>query len=103
MGYPYRVDMHLYTYQFTSETLTKVTKNVLAISIVISSVDIGGLDDSTIGAMVQLCYGDADASNQQAILDKLIAIKSKINNERGHTDATNVRAIADFKTAVNAI
>lgn len=102
MGYPYRVDMYLYTYQFTSETLIKVTKNVLAISIVISSVDIGGLDDGTIGAMVQLCYGDADESIQQAIIDRLIAIRGKINDEGGHTEATNSQAVREFKTAVNA-
>ncbi|MCJ1465437.1 hypothetical protein MMC07_004055 [Pseudocyphellaria aurata] len=77
MGYPYRVDMHLYAYQFTSETLIKVTKNVLAVSIVISSVKLTDLDDRTIGAMVQLCYGEAAAAIQQKILDKLLAIKAQ--------------------------
>lgn len=104
MGYPYRVDMQLYTYQFTSETLIKVTKNVLAVSIVISSIQLSTLGDSTIGAMVQLCYAEADEAIQQKILDKLLAIKAEMKNENlTHTDQSNAEAIAHFKQGSKSI
>ncbi|KAL4993125.1 hypothetical protein BDV10DRAFT_190264 [Aspergillus recurvatus] len=77
LGYPYRVDMHLYTYGFTSDTLTKVTKNVLAVSVMISSVILVDLTDADLGAIVQVCYEGADENKMQAILDKLIAARDK--------------------------
>lgn len=96
--------MHLYTYQFTSETLIKVTKNVLAVSIVISSVNISALDDSTIGAMVQLCYGAAEDAIQQNILDKLLTIKAKMKKERlTHTSQSDAEAIAHFEQGSKSI
>lgn len=79
LGYPLRIDMHMYTYAFSSATLTKVTKNVLAVSVVVSSVDISQLDDSTLGAMVEYCYGSVTADKQQAILDKILAVKNKVH------------------------
>lgn len=79
LGYPLRVDMHLYTYAFKSTTLISVAKNVLAVAIVVSSVDLTTLDESSMGSIVQYCYGGVDEAKQQAILDKLLAVKAKIH------------------------
>ena len=81
LGYPLRIDMFLYTYNFTSDTLIKITKNVVATSVVVSSVDIAELDESTIGALVSYCYGDAEDSIQQGIIDMLNSIRQKIINK----------------------
>lgn len=62
--------------------MIKVTKDVLATSIVVSSVDIVSLDESTIGALVTYCYGDAEADIQQGILDKLVAVREKIISKK---------------------
>lgn len=70
--------MLLYTYSFTSDTLIKVTKNVVAIALVVSSVDMKALDEATIGATVQYAYGGATLEVQQKILDKLTAIHAKL-------------------------
>ncbi|KAK4034406.1 tyrosine phosphatase protein [Parachaetomium inaequale] len=87
LGYPLRVDMLLYTYSFTSDSLIKVTKNVVAISLVVSSVDMKAMDDATIGATVQYCYGGAAEDVQQKIVDKLTAIRAKIVGQGGNTPA----------------
>lgn len=65
--------------------MIKVTKDVLATSIVVSSVDIVSLDESTIGALVTYCYGDAEADIQQGILDKLVAVREKISKKQPET------------------
>lgn len=63
--------MHLYTYAFKSETITAVTKNVLALSIIISSVDLTDLTESDLGSIVQLCYNKSEEDTQEKILEKL--------------------------------
>ena len=104
MGYPYRVDMHLYTYQFTSETLIRVTKNVLAVSIVISSVKISALDDNTIHVIVRQCYGEAEKAIQQKMFDKLLAIKAQMKNENLiHTSQSDAEAVAQFEQGSKSI
>lgn len=82
LGYPLRVDMLLYTYSFTSDTLIKVTKNVAALAVVVSSVEMKDLDDETIGATVQYCYGSAPDEVQQKIIEKLHEIRDRIPGRR---------------------
>ncbi|KAI9734494.1 MAG: hypothetical protein M1834_002094 [Cirrosporium novae-zelandiae] len=92
LGYPYRVDIHLYTYSFTSEALTKITKNVLAISIVVSSVDLTNMNEVDLGSLVQICYEEATEDIQHKILDKLLAIKEKNSSSDrsgGHDGGTS--------------
>lgn len=67
--------MHLYTYSFTSDTLTKVTKNVLAISLMISSVDLVDLTESDLGTIVQICYEHSDEEIMKKILAKLKSVR----------------------------
>ncbi|KAK4460751.1 tyrosine phosphatase protein [Cladorrhinum samala] len=71
----FRVDMMVYTYAFTSDALSRVTNNVVAITVVVSSVDKASLDKSAIGAAVQYCYGNAPEEVQKKIFDKLMAVR----------------------------
>ena len=71
----FRVDMMVYTYAFTSDALSRVTNNVVAITVVVSSVDMAALDKSAIGAAVQYCYGNAPEEVQKKIFDKLMAVR----------------------------
>lgn len=82
LGYPYRVDMHLYTYSFTSDTLTSVTKNVLAISLMVSSVDLTDLTESDLGTIVQVCYEQSDEAVMTKILDKLKSVRDSQIKEK---------------------
>ena len=78
LGYPLRIDIQLYLYQFSSDTLIKITKSVLATSVVVSSVDLRELDEGTMGAVVEYCYGGTSEENQQMILNKLLKAQSSV-------------------------
>jgi hypothetical protein len=90
--------MLLYTYSFTSDTLIKVTKNVVATSLVVSSVDMKAMDPATIGATVQYCYGAAPLDVQQQILDKLNAVRAQII-DGGHNAPDNLGSDDDVLEA----
>ncbi|KFY39924.1 hypothetical protein V494_03758 [Pseudogymnoascus sp. VKM F-4513 (FW-928)] len=77
LGYAYRIDMHLYIYSFTSDTLTAATKNVLAVSLMISSVDLTNLTENDLGAIVQVCYENTDEETMRKILDTLLEVWKK--------------------------
>ena len=74
--------MHLYTYSFKSETLTKMTKNVLAVSLMISSVDLTDLTESDLGAIVQACYQESNEETMKKILEKLNKIRKEQIEEK---------------------
>ncbi|KAH0559935.1 hypothetical protein GP486_003541 [Trichoglossum hirsutum] len=52
-----RIDFYMYYYKYTSSALTSVAKDCLVTSLVISSVDIRGLDENDIRVIVQSNYG----------------------------------------------
>ncbi|OTA70221.1 hypothetical protein K449DRAFT_320464, partial [Hypoxylon sp. EC38] len=56
LGGVMRIDMHFFAYQYTSSQLTDICKQVISVNIVISSVDISKLSDSTLRAIVQNVY-----------------------------------------------
>ena len=83
MGFLIHVNMQLYSYAFTSEGLSNVTKNLLAIAIVISSIDLALLDEATISTMVQYCYGNASKEVQEKIFRRFIDSKeNKLKDEQ---------------------
>ncbi|TRX88850.1 hypothetical protein FHL15_010309 [Xylaria flabelliformis] len=79
LGGVYRLDIHMFSYQYTSEQLTSVTKNVLAVSIVMSSVDTAKIDDNTLLIIVQKCYASCTTEEQRAIYDQIKQHKSSPN------------------------
>ncbi|KAI0545481.1 hypothetical protein F4679DRAFT_561086 [Xylaria curta] len=82
LGYPYRVDLHLYSYEFKCAALTGLAKNVLAVSVIISSVDLSDLTETDIGAIVQVCYQGAEDKTLEEIEAKLVNIRDKQRNEK---------------------
>ncbi|KAI1418638.1 hypothetical protein F5Y13DRAFT_196426 [Hypoxylon sp. FL1857] len=71
LGGVLRIDMHFFAYQYTSSQLTDICKQVISVNIVISSVDISKLSDSTLRAIVQNVYGALPIDDQKRILAQL--------------------------------
>ncbi|KAI1123317.1 hypothetical protein F5Y10DRAFT_270180 [Nemania abortiva] len=71
LGGVYRLDIHMYSYQYTSEQLTSITKNVVAMTVVLSSVDTKQLDDNTLRIIVQKCYAACDRTEQEEIYNQI--------------------------------
>lgn len=90
--------MHLYTYSFTSKALTGVTKNVLAVSLMISSVNLTDLTESDLGAIVQVCYQESNEDTMNSILEKLKeARKKQIEEKKGETYSSGGSNKAAFR------
>ncbi|KAI1140374.1 hypothetical protein F5Y05DRAFT_315467 [Hypoxylon sp. FL0543] len=71
LGGVMRMDMHFFAYRYTSSQLTDICKQVISVNIVISSVDITKLSDSTLRAIVQNVYGSLPVDDQKRILAQL--------------------------------
>jgi hypothetical protein len=67
-----RVDYLLYSYQFTSDHLISISKNVLLADVVISSACCDTLNENTIRALVQTQYGALPIEEQKQIAGLLI-------------------------------
>ncbi|KAF9735674.1 hypothetical protein PMIN06_010259 [Paraphaeosphaeria minitans] len=68
-----RIDMHFFAYRYTASQLTEIAKQVIGVSLVVSSVDAGKLDDGTLRNIVQIVYGTLPADDQKKILNQLKA------------------------------
>ncbi|KAA1473294.1 hypothetical protein DENSPDRAFT_268029 [Dentipellis sp. KUC8613] len=66
-----RIDTDFYSYEYTSQTLSTITKNVIVCSVVISSADVTGLNKNDISAIVQTLYSASDPAEQVKIRDQL--------------------------------
>ncbi|KAI1739957.1 hypothetical protein F4680DRAFT_420791 [Xylaria scruposa] len=66
-----RIDMHFFAYQFTSSQLTDICKQVVSVSVVVSSVDSSKLSNSTLRNIVQIVYGNLPTEDQSRILEQL--------------------------------
>lgn len=73
LGAIYRIDYLIYSYQFTSATLIKVGKNVLAVQIVVSSARIHDLSANTLRTLVELNFPSLPLEKKQKIYDQLAA------------------------------
>jgi hypothetical protein len=68
-----RIDADFYSYQYNSSTLSKITKNVVVVSIVISSAKIDGLDQNDVSTIVQTVYSNSTSDQQEKIRDQIWA------------------------------
>jgi hypothetical protein len=66
-----RLDFHMFCYQYTSEGLSKITKNVLAVSIVLSSANVKEINDNTLRVIVQKTYDSATPEVRKSIYEQL--------------------------------
>lgn len=87
-----RLDFNLYYYQYTYTQLTEITKNVLAVSIVLSSVDTSTLKDNTLRVIVQKTYKEADKDTQQKIYDQLKAVLDGGNTAPDTSQSNSIQA-----------
>lgn len=66
-----RVDINLYMWAFSSETMIKVAKNILVVSIIVSSVDLLALDVATLRVAIEETCGD-DIKMGRQLLDEVL-------------------------------
>jgi hypothetical protein len=71
LGGVYRIDLHFFAYRYISSQLKDTAKEVLAVSIVISSADITKLRDNTLRIIVQQTYEKSSKEEQLAIYEQL--------------------------------
>lgn len=71
LGGVYRIDLHMFAYEYTSEQLTKHCQKVVAVSVVLSSADISKLDDNTLKVIVQETYADSAPEKMQNIYKQI--------------------------------
>lgn len=66
-----RIDINLYLYAFTSNTMINLAKNVLVSSIVVSSVDCNAIDISTLRVAIEQSCGDDVVMGKKLLRDVL--------------------------------
>ncbi|KAI0528344.1 hypothetical protein GGR58DRAFT_509588 [Xylaria digitata] len=94
LGGVYRVDIHFFAYRFRSDQLKDVTKEVLAVSVVISSAELKGLSNNTLRNIVQQTYGTSTNEEQEKIFQQ---IKTARDEEEQPADSTRRR---EFRRAM---
>ena len=60
LGGFYRIDYYMYGYEFTSDSLAKITKNCICVAVVISSINTADLDKNTVNVILQTAYPNSD-------------------------------------------
>ncbi|PQE25762.1 tyrosine phosphatase protein [Rutstroemia sp. NJR-2017a BBW] len=78
IGGVFRVDIHFFAYRFRSDQLKSVTKEVLSVSIVISSAELNGLSDNTLRNIVQQTYSASTSEEQQSIYEQIKAARDNV-------------------------
>lgn len=63
--------MHFYSYRYTSSQLTDIAKQVLCVSIVLSSVDPTKLSNATLRNIVQNTYASSTLDEQPQMYNQL--------------------------------
>ncbi|KLO12266.1 hypothetical protein SCHPADRAFT_829768 [Schizopora paradoxa] len=66
-----RIDADFYSYEYTSDTLAKITKNVVVVSIVVSSAKIDELDFNDVSTIVQTVYTASTTEEKKKIRDQI--------------------------------
>ncbi|KAJ7020834.1 hypothetical protein C8F04DRAFT_1274446 [Mycena alexandri] len=81
LGAIMRTDVSIFCYTFTSEAMTKVTNNVVAVAYTVSTVHSSELDQDTLRDIVQVCYGGLVTKEKlQAIYKQIL---DAYNDDRG--------------------
>ncbi|KAF8185836.1 hypothetical protein K438DRAFT_1973680 [Mycena galopus ATCC 62051] len=93
-----RVDIDIFCYSFTSQALTAVTNNVVAVAYTVSSVNSANLDKDTLRDIVQVCYGGLVSTEElTAIYNQILAA---YNEDTGK--ATQVAALNAIQASQTA-
>lgn len=78
-----RVDADFYSYEYTSNTLSKITKNVVVVSIVVSSAKIDDLDFNDVSTIVQTVYTASEKEEKERIRDQVWKAVEKSREGKG--------------------
>ncbi|KAF7292586.1 hypothetical protein MIND_01156100 [Mycena indigotica] len=80
-----RIDINIFCYSYTSESLRKIAENVVSVSYAISSVDSRDLDPDTLRGVVQVCYGGVVKREQLNEIYQLL-IKAHESSKTGRLE-----------------
>lgn len=68
----YRIDYFFWSYQYTSQSLIKVVKNVVCVAVIISSVKTSELDDNTLRVIIGSKFGGLPIEEQKKIYNEAV-------------------------------
>lgn len=72
-----RVDIRMFAWKYSSKQLVEITKDMIAVAVIISSVDSKHVTDFSIRTLVQEQYGDLELKKQKAILKTILDAKKE--------------------------
>ncbi|KAG9254541.1 uncharacterized protein F5Z01DRAFT_687370 [Emericellopsis atlantica] len=78
-----RVDIRMFAWKYSSKQLMDITKDVVAVAVVVSSVRAKDIDISTVRTLVQEQYSDVSAEERKQILNLILAAKKEEQSEGG--------------------
>jgi len=90
-----RMDADFYSYQYTSADIQKITKNVVVISLVVSSVNVLSLTVNDLRTIVQTCYKDSTSEVRTAIYDLIHAEWKKEKKEAKEKEEAKAKKKAE--------
>jgi len=73
LGGFYKVDYYMYSYQFTSEALQKITENVCCCAVYISSIHTDDLTKNTVNTILQMAFPETDVETLKVMRDEIYA------------------------------
>ena len=68
-----KVDYYMYSYQYTSQALLKVAKNVVCVAVVVSSVKVDTLDKTDVDNLLVLSFGGMELDKLHQLQDDCYA------------------------------
>lgn len=72
-----RIDFYLYSYEFTSDSLISITKNVVVCCMIVSSVNPASIDANTLRNVLEMNYPNETTENLQKLFDIVKAAQVK--------------------------
>lgn len=75
-----RVDIRMFAWKYTSEQLTAITKDMLAVAVIISAVDPKQVTSFAIRSLVQEQFGTLPPEDQKKILNTILEAKKEAHD-----------------------
>ncbi|GFG16101.1 hypothetical protein IFM5058_07790 [Aspergillus udagawae] len=72
-----RVDIRMFAWRYSSKQLINITKDMIAVAVIISSVDPKLVTDFSIRTLIQEQYGNLPLEQQQALLKTILDAKKE--------------------------
>ncbi|GFF56708.1 hypothetical protein IFM46972_10585 [Aspergillus udagawae] len=75
-----RVDIRMFAWRYSSKQLIDITKDMIAVAVIISSVDPKLVTDFSIRTLIQEQYGNLPLDQQQALLKTILDAKKEASS-----------------------